>query len=99
MKNSISLAFLSALLLTPAYAAPVIDVATLKCSDFEKMSPAAAGAVMSWIDGYMGGRAEDTRMDVDRLQQNADAAQKICNTDPSQGILSVLKDVEAKNAK
>ena len=99
MKNFICLTFVGAMLLTPACAAPVIDVATLKCSDFDKMSPTAAGAVMTWIDGYMGGRAEDTRMDVDRLQHNAEDAQKVCNTDPSQGILSVLKDIEAKNPK
>ena len=99
MKNSIYLAVFGVLCVTPACAAAPLDVATLKCADFEHMNTTAAGAVITWIDGYMGGRADDTRMDVDRLQQNAEAAQKICNTDPSLGILSVLKDVEAKAAK
>ena len=55
--------------------------------------------MLSWIDGYLGGQSEDTKLDVDRLQNNANAAEKACKADPNAGILSVLKDIDAKSGQ
>ena len=82
-----------------AASAEVVDIATLRCSDIASMKQDTIIVMLSWMDGYMGGRAEDTRLDWDRLQTNADAADKACQDDPNAGVLSVLKDIEAKNAQ
>ena len=99
MKNWFLLAFAGVMFMTPAKAASVIDIATLKCGDVEKMDQAAIIQLISWIDGYLGGRAEDTRFDSDRLAKNSDAADKVCQANPDEGIISVFKEIDAKNGQ
>ncbi len=82
-----------------AASADTVDIATIRCSEIASMDQQAIVILLSWMDGYLGGRAEDTRLDWDRAQSNADAADKACQEDPSAGVLSVLKDIEAKNAQ
>ena len=74
--------------------AETLDVATIKCSDMANMTADQVGIMLAWMDGYMGGRAEDTRLDMERLQYNAEAADKACAQDPNAGLLSVLKAAE-----
>jgi acid stress chaperone HdeB len=76
-----------------------VDIATIRCSEIASMNEQAIVIMMSWMDGYLGGRAEDTRLDWDRAQSNADAADKACQEDPTAGVLSVLKEIEATNAQ
>ena len=70
------------------------DVATVTCADMSKMPADQIAILLAWMDGYMGGRAEDTRLDMERLQSNANAADKACEQDPNAGVLSALKDAE-----
>lgn len=81
---------------TPA-SADTIDISTLKCSDIVNMSPEEGALILAWIDGYLGGMADDTRLDMDRFNANADAAGKACEKDPNSGLLTVLKAAEAGN--
>ena len=74
--------------------AEIYDVATLKCSDLTSMTADQIGVLLAWMDGYIGGRAEDTRIDFDRIQSNADAADKACAADANASVLSALKDAE-----
>jgi hypothetical protein len=95
MKKWVLLAFTSMLLATPVKAADnVIDVSTLKCADIEKMDQAAIGTFITWIDGFLGGKADDTKFDIGRFQKDADAVDKICKDHPDEGVLSAFKEAE-----
>lgn len=74
--------------------AETVDVATLKCADLKDLKADDIAFVITWIDGYMGGKADDTRFDSDRMSSNVDAAIKACEDDDQQSVLSVLKDAE-----
>jgi len=71
-----------------------LDISTLKCSDLADMKAEEIGMLLAWIDGYLGGQSDDTRLDLDRFNANADAAAKTCEEDPSTGLLTALKDAE-----
>ncbi len=84
--------------LLPATAsAETLDISTLKCADIIEMSPEDFAIMLAWIDGYLGGRADDTRLDMDRFNSNAEAAGVACEADANAGLLSVLKAAEAGN--
>ena len=77
--------------------AEVLDVATLKCADLKDMKEDGIAFLITWIDGYMGGKADDTRFDSERMSSNIDAAVKACEDDDQQSLLSVIKDAEKAN--
>jgi hypothetical protein len=76
--------------------AEVLDISTLKCADIVDSSPEEIGMILAWIDGYLGGRADDTRLDIDRFSANADEAASACEKDPNAGLLTVIKAAEAQ---
>lgn len=80
----------------PPAAAETLDVATLKCSDIADSKPEDIGVILAWIDGYLGGRADDTRFDLERFSANADAAAKACEDDPNAALLSIIKDADSE---
>ena len=77
--------------------AETLDIATLKCADIADSKPDEIAIVLAWIDGYLGGRADDTRFDLDRFSTNADAAAKACEADPNSALLTIIKDAESEN--
>lgn len=77
--------------------AETVDIATLKCSDLADMKPEEGAMILAWIDGYLGGQADDTRLDIDRFNDNADAAAKACADEPDTGILTLLKAADGEN--
>lgn len=79
----------------PAFAV-TLDISTLKCSDIADFKPDELGMILVWIDGYLGGAGDDTRLDIDRFNTNADAAAEACKEDPSAGLLTVIKAAEAQ---
>ena len=84
--------------LFPASAsAETLDISTLKCADIIEMSPEDGAILLAWIYGYLGGRADDTRLDMDRFNSNAESAGVACEADPNAGLLTVLKAAEAGN--
>lgn len=95
MKKTIA-ATLLALAALPAMPASAesLDIATLKCRDIADMKTEEVGMLLAWIDGYLGGQADDTRLDLDRFNANADAAAKTCEAEPDTGLLTALKDAE-----
>lgn len=86
-------ASLIVLMALPA-SAQTLDIATLKCSDVASMEADEVGLVLAWIDGYLGGRADDTRFDISRFEDNGEAAAKACEKDPDAGLLTVVKAAE-----
>jgi hypothetical protein len=79
----------------PAHA-ETLDISTLRCADLADATPEEAGVILAWIDGFLGGRADDTRFDMDRFSANADEAAKACEEDPNAGLLTVIKAAEAE---
>ncbi len=90
----LSLAAVLAFTAMPANAES-LDIATIKCSDIAEMDADTIAIILSWTDGFLGGRADDTSFDLERFSANADAAIKACGEDPSKGLLSILKEVDA----
>ena len=86
-----------AVLLPASASAETLDISTLKCADIVEMSPEEGAILLAWIDGYLGGRADDTRLDMDRFNSNAESAGEACEADPNAGLLTVLKAAEAGN--
>ena len=97
MKKIVSAAVFGLVLASVSASAETLDISTLKCSDIIEMTPEEGGILLAWIDGYFGGRADDTRLDMDRFSNNADAAAKACEADPNAGLLTVLKAAESGN--
>jgi hypothetical protein len=98
MKRHIALAAAAMMWAAPVAQAEVIDIATLKCADLAQLSADEITFVITWVDGYLGGRAEDTRLDTDRMGNNIDSAVAACKDDDQQSVLSVLKDAEQQNS-
>lgn len=86
-----------AALLPASASAESLDISTLKCADIVEMRPEDSAVLLAWIDGYLGGRADDTRLDIDRFNSNAQSAGDACEADPNAGLLTVLKAAEAGN--
>lgn len=99
MKKQIFVTIAAAMLIGTSFAkAETLDIATLKCADLEQLNADEIAFVITWVDGYLGGRAEDTRFDTDRMSNNVDAAVAACKEDNQQSVLSILKDAEAANS-
>ena len=83
-------------LATASAHAETLDISTLRCADLADATAEEAGVILAWIDGFLGGRADDTRFDMDRFSANADEAAKACEEDPNAGLLTVIKAAEAE---
>jgi HdeA/HdeB family len=75
-----------------------VDIATLTCSKLRTMDDHAVGFAVVWIDGYLGGRADDTVFSSSRMKDNAKEVDRVCKDNPNKSVLSILKDYEAKGA-
>lgn len=96
MKKKIAalvLAGFGALAAGPALANSV-DVQTITCADAKKGDAESLVVYLAWIDGFVGGQADDTMLDLDRFNNNIDAAVKLCDAQPSRSLLDVMKEAE-----
>ena len=84
---------LSGLTTQTAHAA-TIDIATIKCSDLAKYDTEYIGFLLIWLDGYLGGRADDTTFDSDRMLKTADSAKKLCAENLEKGLVTIFKEAE-----
>lgn len=88
----LSMAALVLGLAAPAMAQSM-DVATATCADLVAADADSQGAILLWIDGYTGGVAGDTTLDLTRLEQNVTDAMAICAEDPTKSILEAMQAV------
>lgn len=96
MKTTLAALALAALALAaPAIAAEEVDVATLKCEHLISLKPDEGVMVLTWIDGYLGGAAEDTTFNVDRFGANLDGLMEACSKNPGSLVLETIKETEA----
>lgn len=74
--------------------AQTLDVGTVTCTDVAEMPNDALVKLLFWIDGYMGGAAEDKNYDEARLQGNIDSAVTLCAESPDATLMDVLDQAE-----
>lgn len=74
--------------------ADTTDIATITCADLAEMPADSVAMLLTWIDGYMGGQASDTGLDVGRLQTNIDGAATLCAENPDFPLMDVLHQAE-----
>ena len=71
-----------------------VDVSTITCNDLVSMDQDGITTLLFWIDGYMGGAADDASFDLDRLGANIDGALGLCENNPDMAVMDALMRVE-----
>jgi hypothetical protein len=79
--------------------AEVIDISTIKCSDLATMNADDGGALLIWLHGYYGGKAEDTTIDLESFEAAGKAIAESCAEQPELGLMTVVNQIEADNAQ
>jgi len=74
--------------------ANTVDISAIKCSDLANYNTEYIGFLLVWIDGYLGGRAEDTTFDAERMGNNAEKAKKLCAANLDKGLVTIFKEAE-----
>ena len=92
--KTILLGCAAALALGTAAIAQTADISTITCADLSTMQPDGITTLMFWIDGYMGGQAEDPTFDLERLGANIDGAVALCAESPDLTVMEVLQTAE-----
>ena len=70
------------------------DISTITCADLATMDQDGITALLFWLDGYMGGQAEDPTFDLDRLGTNIDGAIALCQQSPDSTVMDALYTAE-----
>lgn len=92
--KSIALGSVVALALAGAALAQSADVSSITCNDLVSMDQDGITTLMFWIDGYMGGSADDSTFDLDRLGANIDGALSLCENNPDMTVMDALMRAE-----
>lgn len=79
-------------LATPAHAQPV-DMATLTCSEFVGMDQMSTVATIFWIDGFFAGQQNTTVTDMSGMGQATAAIRQACQSNPSEPVFSVIRQL------
>lgn len=70
------------------------DIAAITCADLATMGPDGITTLMFWINGHMGGQAEDPTCDLERLGTDIDGAVAPCAESPDLTVMEVLQTAE-----
>lgn len=73
--------------------AEVIDISTVKCSDLGTMTTEEASYLLVWLDGYAGGKAEDTTIDLNNFEEVAKLVGEKCAENPELGVMTAISQV------
>jgi hypothetical protein len=71
-----------------------VDIATLTCKQLQGMDANAVGFAIVWIDGYLGGRADDSVFNLDRMTANAEEVDRQCAKSPTRSVLDIVRKFE-----
>ncbi len=94
MGKTLLTAAVMALAFSGVVRAQTLDVGTVTCTDVAQMQTDALVKLLFWIDGYMGGAAQDQNYDEARLQGNIDSAVSLCAESPDATLMDVLDKAE-----
>lgn len=74
------------------------DISSLTCGELATLDAETIAIVFFWIDGYVGGQAEDTSFDVERILANMDGSKAICEAEPGATVMDAVIEAEATAA-
>ena len=77
--------------------AEVIDLTTLKCSQFVKADKDTTGIVLAWIDGYYYDENAAPVIDKDRLAGNAKKIRDYCAANPDVKLITATDRIFGTN--
>ncbi len=81
--------------LTLGVAAPAlaqqVDISTITCADAVAMPPEALTMTIAFIDGFTGGEAGDTVLDIDRLNADLGKVGDACKADATVTLMDAMK--------
>lgn len=69
----------------------VIDMATLKCSDLLGASAGDALVMLTWMRGYYGGMAHDTKWDMSKLNENVGKLGDFCRAHQDTTLMNAIE--------
>lgn len=72
-------------------AAQQIDVAAITCEEVAAMPAESLVMMIAFIDGYTGGEAGDSVLDIDRLNGDLTKVGEICTADPKATLMDAMK--------
>lgn len=76
--------------------ADVIDLSTMKCSEFLKSSKDDVGSTLAWLDGYYKDEDDPPIIDTDKFVQNAKKLAAYCVTNPTVGLITATDKLFGK---
>jgi len=66
-----------------------VDLSTIKCADFIKMSKDNIGVYLMWLHGYYAGKADSAAViDFDKFTKDAEKLGKYCGENPDHGLIT-----------
>jgi len=85
----------SAMTLTAATVhAEASDISALTCAELSTLDAETIAIVFFWIDGYLGGQAEDATFDVERILANMNGSKAICEAEPETTVMDAVIQAE-----
>ena len=91
MKKIMALAGLSLVLGMGQAKAETIDLSTIKCGDFLKMSKDDIGSIMLWLAGYEAGKSETPTFDTAAFEKVAGVVGETCAKNADLGLVTAMK--------
>lgn len=76
-----------------------LDISTLTCRQLATMTPEQVGLILVWIEGYLGGRADDSVFVMERVKINAEEAARACDETPARSVLDIIEKFEARQVE
>ena len=73
--------------------ADVIDMASITCGEIINMKSDDAGTILVWVHGFYGGKADDTKLDLNSFQEAVKHIAGYCSEHPNVTLLSAVEAV------
>lgn len=92
--------FLSTALAVAAIApakADSVDMSTITCAAFAEIDTDSGAFILTWLDGWLAGQADNTVMDPEALGDQIDGIAKVCEEHPELSLMNAAKQYLDEN--
>jgi hypothetical protein len=90
----IVLGFATAVAVSPRASAQVmVDLSKMTCDQFVKYKVADPKLIAAWLNGYFHGKRDDTMVDTQKLDADADAVEKFCFKNPDALLIQSVESI------
>ena len=95
MKKSLLAALITATLCIPAVASAddETDMAKITCKEFLSAGESEMGLMLTWIDGYMSARSDNTMMSKAWMEKLGAHMASFCSSNPGKTIMDAMNAV------